>query len=111
MMLRVKKIRITQICEKYNFSVIYIFYKLDRGNRSINRTCGFNGQAVLSLAVRCNKDESSCKVYTCWKSFVSMFCLVIRNASNFITGCSTCERAAPSMTPFNPSPPPSKKTR
>ena len=48
---------------------IYIFthFTEGHGKRSINRTSGFNGEVVLSLAVRCNKVESSCKVDACWK--------------------------------------------
>ena len=91
------KIKVRDISEIYIFR-IYIFTSFTKGygKRSINRTSGFNGEAVLSLAVRCNKVESSCKVYACWmlhENFVSIFCLFIRNASNVITGYSTCERA------------------
>ena len=48
---------------------IYIFTRFTEGHgmRSINRTSCFDGEAVLSLAVRCNKVESSCKVCACWK--------------------------------------------
>ena len=85
-----KKVRVTGEIYIYISYYIYFFPRFTEGHgkRSINRTSGFNGEAVLSLAVRCNKVASSCKVYTCW---------FIRNASNFITGCSTCERAAPSL--------------
>ena len=58
---------------------IYIYLQEGHGKRSINRASGFNGEAVLSLAVRYNKDESSCKVYACWKlheNFVSIFCFL-----------------------------------
>ena len=67
---------------KYIFFVLYIFFYTfteGHGKRSINRTSGFNGEAVLSLAVRSNKVESSCKVYACWKlheNFVSIFLFV-----------------------------------
>ena len=84
-----KKVRDTS--EIYFFRIIYIFLHVlrrDTGKRSINyRTSGFNGEAVLSLAVRCNKVESSCKVYACWKlheNFVSIFCLFITNASKYV---------------------------
>ena len=48
---------------------IYLFTRFTQGHGkcSINRTSGFIGEAVLSLAGRCNKVESSCKVYACWK--------------------------------------------
>ena len=73
-----KKVRVTG--DIYFSYYIYIFTRFTEGHgkRSINKTSGFNGEAVLSLAVRCNNVESSCKVYACWKlheNFVSIFCL------------------------------------
>ena len=46
-----KKVRDTS--ETYIFRIIYIYLHVlrrDTGKRSINRTSGFNGEAVLSLA-------------------------------------------------------------
>ena len=63
-MLMVKKKFVTQV--KYILFVLYIyFYTFYGGTREafINRTSGFNGEAVLSLALHCNKVESSYKVY------------------------------------------------
>ena len=63
-MLTVKKKFVSRV--KYIFFVLYIYFTRfteGHGKRSINRTSCFNGEAVLSLAVRCNKVESSCKIY------------------------------------------------
>ena len=46
----------------YILRIIFTRFTDGHGKRSINRASGFNGEAVLSLAVRCNKVESSCKV-------------------------------------------------
>ena len=113
-----KKIRDTSEIEReiYFFSIIYIFTRFTEGHgkHSINRTSGFNGDAVLSPAVRCNKVESSCKVYACWKlheNFVSIFCLLIRNASNFIIPGAVClARLCLKQIPPPPPPPPFKKS-
>ena len=88
-MVTVKKKFVTQV--KYIFFVLYIFFTRfteGHGKHSINRTSGFNGEAVLSLAVRCNKVASSCKVYTCWKLHENFVSLFVRNAFNFFTGCT-----------------------
>ena len=66
-MLTVKKKKTVRDTSYVLYICMFTRFTEGHGKRSISRTSGFNWDAVLSLAVRCNKVENSCKVYACWK--------------------------------------------